>query len=254
MSASVVLLRIGSDDGRLATSLETLGIATSVADVGSVEDRPDDQLLAEVGELARFRWVAVTSRNAARRLGLWANPWPPAVLVGVVGHATEEALGRAGVRCDAVSPDGTAAGLAACIDAGPVLFLRARQAREELVERLAARGIAVEQVVAYDTTTRALDAGARSALRHADAVVALSPSALDAVLDTPNGDEVLRGVRVVAIGPTTAAHAASRGVRVDAVAQARSAEALADAILRATGADGTGSGPATPAGPDGREK
>ena len=236
----VVLLRMGEDTG-LAEALRDLGLDAHVLDVGAVQQRPGDELVAEVGELSRFAWVAVTSRHAASCLGAWSAHWPSSVRVAAVGPATSDALRAAGVRCDVVSPDGTAASLAACIEDGPVLFLAGRHAREDLPVALRERGVQVRTVVAYDTTPRALDDGDRTILAAAAAVVALSPSGLDAVLDAPGGAATLEHAALIAIGPVTSRHASSRGVRIVAVAAARDAAAIADAVR--AGLRGHGSPP-----------
>ncbi len=117
-----------------------------------------------------------------------------------------------------------------------MLFLAGAQARDELPELLSSRGVRVDVVRAYRVVPRRVDPSVLELLARSEAVVALSPSALDAVLDSPGGDEALRAPALVAIGPTTAAQARSRGVRVDAVASARDPDAIAEAILVALGA------------------
>lgn len=229
----VVLLRMTDGDSSLASGLAQRGYEPSSLVVGDVVDRPDDEVRRAMPPLGRFAWVAVTSRHAARRLAAWPVTLPEHLRVGAVGAATASVLRRAGVRCDLVAPRGTAASLADAIDDGPVLFVAGSRAREELPARLRARGIDTEVLVVYDVVPRCVGDDDLSALAGADAVVALSPSALDAVLEPSGGAEALERPVVVALGPTTADHARSRGVRVDAVAGGRGAEDLAVALRRA---------------------
>jgi uroporphyrinogen-III synthase len=229
----VAVLRVGDGEDRFGAALRVLGATATTVRVGEVVDRPDAELRDDVGVLARFRWVVVTSSSAARRLALWSASWPPQVQVGAVGASTASVVERAGVRCAATAPDGTAAGLATCIEQGPVLFLAARGARRELVDALSSRGIDVAVVVAYDTVLLELDAETLHALREARVIVATSPSGIDAVRAADGGTELLAGSLVVAIGPTTSAHAEQLDVRVAATAQRRDADSVVAAVRRA---------------------
>lgn len=226
----VALLRVGDTGQRLAESLRGAGAAVSTVLVGDVVDRDDAALRREVGSIERYAWVAVTSANAARRLGLWAARWPASTRIGAVGPSTAAAVAAAGLRCHAVAEDGTARSLADRIDAGPVLFLAAASARDDLAVALGSRGIEVVAVVSYDVAARAIrgDAG----IGELDVLVAMSPTAIDALVDAD--DEVRASIpRTVAIGPTTAAHAAARGWPVAAVARRRDADAVRDAVRSA---------------------
>jgi uroporphyrinogen-III synthase len=226
----VVVLRVGDGTDALANELRERGADAVTVRVATVVDRSDDEVLAQVGPLDRYAWVAVTSAHAARRLAMLTTSWPRALRIGVVGPATARVVERLELHVDAVARDGTAAGLALEIAAGPVLFLAASGARRDLVDVLGARGIEVEVVVAYDTVPRTLDVTEVDALEECDAVVAASPGAIESVVAAPLLDAALRERPLVTIGPTTASHARRRGFQVAASASSRDGRAVADAV------------------------
>ncbi|HEV3214065.1 MAG TPA: uroporphyrinogen-III synthase [Acidimicrobiales bacterium] len=227
----VAVLRSGGDGDAVRDALVERGADAATVVVAEVVDRPDDEVRAGVGELARFRWVAVTSKHAARRLELWAATWPPSTRIGAVGPATAAAVVGLGLDVAVVAAGGTARSLAASIDAGPVCFLAAARARADLAHELAARAIEVVAVVAYDVRTRDLDAHDGAVVGDADALVAMSPGAVDALcaLRGPARAAAL-ATPVIAIGPTTAAHAAEVRWPVAGTAASRTPAAVLDAL------------------------
>jgi uroporphyrinogen-III synthase len=237
-----VVLRTADTPGAIDSALADAGMRVAIVAVADVVDRPHDEVAHAVGRLARYRWVAVTSTNAARRLAPWSASWPPSVRVAAIGPGTAAAVEAAGVRCAVTSRAGTAADLAGLLDGGPVLFLAASSARDDLPRTLARREIELVTVVAYDVVPRTLDAAARDAIRDADVVVAMAPVAIDA-LDALGVDDrdVARTRPLVTIGPTTTARAASLGWEVAAEAATRDAHgvvAAVDATLGGSGAAG----------------
>lgn len=232
----VVVLRVSAGPDVVAGELERRGASVHTVRVASVVDRADAVVRDEVGAIGRFAWVAVTSANAARRLELFAAGWPDATRVGVVGPATLAAVEAVGLRVDAVALQGTAADLAHHLDAGPVLFLAASNARADLLGALASRGIEVVTVVAYDIEPLALDAQAVATVGSSHALVAMAPSAIDA-LDSmaARARRSARRIPLVAFGPSTALHADERDWPVAAVAATRGPVAVADALVVALG-------------------
>jgi len=227
----VAVLRASGEHDGIRGALEQCGAEAVTAIVAEVLDRSDAEVRHDVGDLARFEWVAVSSQHAARRLALWAHTWPGSVRVGAVGPATAAAVERLGVRVALVADAGTARSLAARLDEGPILFLAASSARDDLARDLSARGIVVVTVVAYDLAPRALAGADAEALASSDAIVAMSPAAIDALAALPvaSRDAALQ-VPVVAIGPTTAEHAAVIGWPIRVVAGARDATAVCEAV------------------------
>lgn len=237
----VVVLRVDGADDEVADALRCRGAIVAAATVATVRDVDDEVLLGDVGDLGRFAFVAVTSRHAARRLALWAHAWPSSVRIGVVGPASLREVQLLGLTVDIVAAHGTAASLgddiAAATDVGPVLFLAAASARDDLRAALAMHRIDVEVVTAYRIEPRALDAADLAAIAGADAVLALSPHSVDAVASPGVRASV---AHLVAIGPTTAAHAGALGIPVAAVAATREPSALADAVAAAVAGPSSG--------------
>jgi uroporphyrinogen-III synthase len=108
-----------------------------------------------------------------------------------------------------------------------VLVAQADRAEPTLVDRLRARGFAVQAVVAYETRLRRPTAAERASLAGVDAVAFASGSAARAwaaAIGTQTPPHV------VAIGPTTARAARDVGLQVTAVAADHSVAGLAAAV------------------------
>lgn len=233
----VVVLRAGGAADSVHTALVERGAAATTVRVADVADRPDEEVREGVGDLAGYRWVAVTSANAARRLALWAERWPAATRIAAVGPATAAVAEGLGLTVAVVGAGGTARSLAEALDQGPVLFLAASSARTDLARDLAARGIELATVVVYDVAPRALDADAVAALTTSEVVVALSPIALDALSDLDAASRAaVAALPLVAIGPTTGAHAEALGWPATVVASSRDAASVCDAVATALAA------------------
>jgi uroporphyrinogen-III synthase len=232
----VEVLRIGSGPDALVEQLCRLGADARSLEVGSVDDVPDADLLRRVRRLDRFEWVVVTSKNAARRLTLWAQEWPSTVRIGVVGPATAVAVESLGLRVSARAAEGTAASLADEIASGPVLFLASANARPDLPDRLFERNVDVDVVTTYALHPRPISPDGAARLAAADVLVAMSPSAVESIYRLGEPERTgIAAVPLVAIGPTTDAYARSFGWPVASVAQGRDADAVADAIGAALG-------------------
>jgi len=193
------------------------------------DPRPLDEALRE---LSRFTWVALASANAARRVApaLLACPAPP--LLAAVGPRTAACLEELGLRVELCARAATAEGLAEEILAAlrargrapaaeRVLLPRAAAGREALAEGLAAAGVAVTAVTAYQmlAATTAELAGLVALVR-AGAVELVpfgSPRTAEIALAALGADAaaLLGRFTVGAIGKTTAAALTARGVRVD---------------------------------------
>lgn len=176
-----------------------------------------------------YRWLVVTSATAVRVVAGRVSRLPSAVRVACVGAATARAARNAGWTVQLLPQDESAVGLVAAMpdDAGPVLHPRSDLAAPTLVAGLRARGIDVDDVVAYRTVGTG------------DAPIVLDP-APDAVLVTSGSvaSEVVRrltpldaATRIVCIGPRTADETRAAGLPVHAVAPSRSAESLLDTVV-----------------------
>ncbi|PZE62650.1 uroporphyrinogen-III synthase, partial [Curtobacterium sp. MCBD17_021] len=174
-------------------------------------------------------WLVVTSATTVRVLAERMPGLPSGVRVAAVGEATARAARSVGWTVDLVPDDHSAAGLVRALpaDARLVLHPRSDLAAPTLVDGLRARGIDVEDVVAYRTVGTG------------DERIPTDPVP-DVVLVTSGSvaREVARRLspldprtRIACIGPGTADEARTAGLPVHVVAADRSAEALLDAVV-----------------------
>lgn len=211
---------------RLGARLAQLGAQVRHEAVLALHDLPAPDLPARVAALRPGDALAVTSRAAAARLrGL---PVAEGVLVAAVGPSTAQSLRDAGLRVD-VTGDGGGRDLAARLDlaAGArVLFPCAQDARPDLPDELAVRGVQVDRVPLYRTVTAA---AAPPASAPCDARVYLSPSAVAACRELLL-EEGQAPPRRIAWGASTAAALRQAGLPCEGDARA-DVEELA-ALLR----------------------
>lgn len=194
----------------------------------------------------RYEWIAFTSVNAVRAVrekfeeyGLDARAFA-GIKVAAVGETTAQALVDFGVKPDLVpSGEQSAAGL---LEDWPpydpvfdpidrVLLPRADIATETLVAGLVELGWEVDDVTAYRTV--------RASPPPAETREAIKGGGFDAVLFTSSSTvRNLVGIAgkphnvtiIACIGPATAKTAEEHGLRVDVMAPAPSASALAQAL------------------------
>jgi uroporphyrinogen III methyltransferase / synthase len=242
---TIIVTRPRGRADELAETLRRRGARVVFAPlIRTVPPRSWAPLDAALRRLEHYDAAAFASATAveaffARAEALGLTPRPPAV-VAAVGPATAAALAVRGWRAGTVPDDPRAEGLATALRLPPgarVLLPRAERGREVLPRRLRRAGMKVAAVTAYRTVA---DEAGRRALREAlgagaHAVCFASGSAVtsaESALGPARARRLLEG-RAVAIGPTTAAALAARGVRAAAVARAPSARGLADAVARA---------------------
>lgn len=231
----------------------------------------DDALLA-LGA-GWYAWLTVTSQAAVAVLaerasahddGLAALVARGGARVAAVGPGTARALEALGVPVDVVPPvRSTAADLVTALVGGPLaarraaadddapraLFPRGDLAAPTLADGLTAAGWAVDDLVVYRTVPADPPARhVRDAWAAGDVHAALltSASSVRALLDHLGPPPA--AVRVVVIGPSTAAEARRLGLRVDAVAARQTLAGLVDALVQHVAA--TGAAPADPAARD----
>jgi uroporphyrinogen-III synthase len=187
-----------------------------------------------------FDWMTVTSATTVDVLSAWRVAVPATTKVAAVGETTAAALTAAGYRVDLVpAEDNSARGLLAVWEAATdgevplrVLTLRSAIARPLLTEGLRRIGHDVSSVVAYRTV--GVPAPERVVADVAEgrvqAIMVTSGSVAEQV--QAQLGPIPAGTVVAAIGPTTARDARKLGLRVDVVAEDRSAASLIDAIVR----------------------
>ena len=196
----------------------------------------------------RYEWVAFTSVNAVKAVrekfdeyGLDARAFS-GLKIAAVGEKTAESIAAWGIRPDLLpSGEQSAAGLVEdwppfdeVLDPINRVFLpRADIATETLVAGLTDLGWEVDDVTAYRTVRAAPPpAPTREAIKSGkfDAVVFTSSSTvrnLVGIAGKPHASTV-----IAVIGPATLKTAEEHGLRVDAMADAPTAEELADALAR----------------------
>jgi uroporphyrinogen III methyltransferase/synthase len=209
-------------------------------------------------ELSGYDWVLFTSANGVSRFfaELAARGRDSRALgrcrVACVGKATARAARDHGIIADVVPERGDGETVARALVAAPapnaapgaepgqglrVLFPRAARGRDEAAQVLRAAGARVDVVTVYATVATpaddpSLSAGlARLGAREVDVIVFFAPSQVAALFALLGGDafvDILTGCPVVAaIGNTTGAALAERGVAPDVVASAPDADKLA---------------------------
>ena len=132
--------------------------------------------LAPLENYGRFESLVITSARTGEYLDLARAALANDADVFSVGPATTQVLVRQGVTPRAQSPS-RALDLAPHISKGPVLFLGASQAREELADELTTRGFDVALVACYETVPVPLSDDDVALLDDADVVLIGAPSA-----------------------------------------------------------------------------
>jgi hydroxymethylbilane synthase len=232
----VIVTRAEAQATELLRALDEVGIAAASVPAIEVEPVADGAIDEAVARLPEYAWIVVTSANGAARL-LEAVARAGASVEGpgwsAVGAATAAALEEGGVRVSHRPSRSNGHALAAELPAAAgerVLLVRGDLAARDLPDELRARGVIVDEVVAYRTQEAPPASAARlaDALAHrVDAVLFASGSAVRGLLTLAADPDRVRSIPAVCIGPETAAEAERLGFRVLATAGTTSAEALA---------------------------
>lgn len=241
----VLVTRAREQAPALAERLRALG--AEVVEAPAIRIEPLDQrpLRAAVARLAEYRWLVVTSPNAAGFLleAMRAEGIGPRALANVqvaaVGPATSEALAEGGVRADVIAERFVAEGVLDAMRArgdaagSRALLPAAAGARDVLAEGLRETGMAVDVVPVYRSVP---DEEGRAAMQRCladgavDAVTLTSGSTVRGFVEAV-GPERARGVRAVVMGPVTRDAARQAGLNVAAEAREATIPALADAVV-----------------------
>jgi len=201
--------------------------------------------------LGRYDWLAITSattvsslagRVAARRL-VPGSPDPGEALAAVVGTtrvaavgpATAAPLQRSGIDVSLIPATRSAAGLVEAFPPGPgrVLVPHSDLADATLADGLRARGLEVDEVVAYRTVAgppAAPPVRAELADGRIRAVLLSSPSTVTQLLELVGSPPA--GTVVACIGPRTTRAAEDAGLTVHVTPPSSSTEDLVDALVR----------------------
>jgi uroporphyrinogen-III synthase len=208
-----------------------------------------DALDDALRRIHEYDWLLLTSRSGVEALFSRAGPrfvWPPGLRWAAIGSGTGEALRHRGIAevwipsrflGDAVAQEMPA------VAGNRVLRVRAEQASETPSRGLRARGVEVTDVVAY--RTRTAPESSRGALAAAlaggvEGVVFTSASTVRGFLALAEAAGALpqvRTLRLVAIGPVTAAALDEYGLPPAAVAEEHSVRGIVAAMSGMAGAE-----------------
>jgi uroporphyrinogen-III synthase len=210
---------------------------------------PTDDAPALTAALARlaageFDWLTVTSATTVDVLTSHRAVIAPGTHIAAVGETTAAALIAAGYHVDIVpSEDNSARGLLAEWEAATggviplrVLTLRSEIAKPLLTEGLRRIGHEVESVVAYRTVGVSVSdkVVADVVAGRVQAILVTSGSVAEQVQAQLGPVPV--GTLVACIGPQTARDARAHGLRVDVIAEERTADSLIAALVHAAAA------------------
>lgn len=242
----ILITRAAEQAAGLSALLEAEGAEVMTLSAISIEPAIDNSALDQaIQQIESSQWVIFTSVNGVQafveRLQRAGMDWRAlkGVRLGAIGPATAEALRAAGVRPDFVPDEYVAEAIIAGIgdvSGQRVLLPRADIAREALAVELRRLGAVVEEVAAYRTVTRPLDAQTVTAAlaQRPDAITFTSSSTVRgflAALPGLNAAEALRDVAVACIGPITAQTAREAGLTPRIVAREYTMPGLTQALV-----------------------
>lgn len=247
--ARLLVTRPHGQSERLCWRLREAGIEpVEVPAIAIVPPDSYEELDRAIAELDKYDWVLVTSKNAVaamfERLAVVTPGRPlPRLRWAAIGPGTAAALRSRGVDNVWIPSRYLSEVVGAELPAvagDRVLRIRSEIASAAPTELLRAKGLEVDEVVAY----RILEAPPASRQRLRDALEAGVDGVLFTSASTVRGllrlaDETgltaeLRGLLIVAIGPVTSSAVESAGLRAGIVATVHSIEGIVD-VLRERG-------------------
>jgi uroporphyrinogen III methyltransferase/synthase len=208
-----------------------------------------DQALANLGA---FQWLVFTSINAIHAFfgRLYGKGLDTRALAGcriaAVGKVTADCLRAYGLVCDLLPEKFTGEGLAEAFEKMGVagqsfLIPRALRAREILPGRLEQAGARVTVVAVYQNKRPEgihEEMRAKLAAKEVDIVTFTSSSTVTnfihmlGVRDTRELQELMRGIKIAAIGPVTGKTIEENGLKVDIQPETFTIPDLVDAIVK----------------------
>jgi len=218
------------------TALATLPVALHRVPVSRIVRCADPCQRAEIANtLSAFRWILLTSANAATVFfDLVALPQSGSrPHVGCIGPNTADCVRRLGYTVDFVSPEHRGNAFAEAFvrvhesTPGRVLLPRPEKMASPLGERLARAGIEVTQMVLYRTEALPPESLADLDFNDSDLFAFLSPSG---VRNFTRRYTIPQRATVFAIGPSTAAALAQLGYENLHTAEAYCRDGLLDTV------------------------
>ncbi len=240
----VLVPRGGPWGDRVAANLREQGATPVVAPMINFAATTDAAALSAALErlaAGAYDWLTITSATTVDVLNSYSATVPSTTKIAAVGETTAAALLSSGFHADLVpSEDNSARGLleeweAATEGAVPlrVLALRSEIAAPLLSTGLARIGHSVDSVIAYRTIGVPVRESvvADVASGRINAVLVTSGSVAEQVFNQLG--PIPESTLVACIGPRTARDAEKLGLRVDAIAEERSAESLIALLVKA---------------------
>ena len=244
----VLVTRARTQASKLTAALEEMGAECIEAPVIAVADPRDgyQELDGAIDRLAEYQWIIFTSTNGVEHF--WSRleykKRDARALYGkkvcAIGAATAQVLAEHGIRADVVPARYQAEGIVEALKnelaAGDnILIPRAAVARELLPAALSAVGANVDVVPAYETIMGDLaadDLNEQLKKGDIDVITFTSSSTVVNLLKIVPSVELLKNVRLAAIGPVTAETMGKYGLRADIVAEEYTIEGLVESIRR----------------------
>lgn len=242
---TIVVTRAREQQSQLRVWLEAAGATVIEAPAIRIEPLDQQPLRRALAEIAQYRWVVVTSRNAVellwsalRELGLDARALAAAKLCAV-GPATASALLAHGLSVDLVPERYVAEGVIEKlrerddVRGARVLFARAAGARELLPAALREMGATVDEIEIYAAVPDLSGLGALGdavAAGRVDLVTFTSASTVRYFVEAL-GPERARTLRGASMGPITSEAARSLGVPIEVEAPESTIASLVGAIV-----------------------
>ena len=239
----VVVTRSRAQSAELCGLLEAAGALPVLVPMIAIGPPSSFEALdGALRSVAEYDWLVFTSANGARSvlqrtatLGLDLGG-VATLRLAAVGPATRAVLTDAGLTVTAMPSEHRGEEIPESlgdVDGLRILLPRSGLADDKLPGLLRDRGAGVDAVVAYRTTTQALDAASLDALDDGvDAITFTSPSTVRGLVEGLGvaGARVMEQAVVATVGPVTSEAARSLSVRVDIEARESSAQGLVEAL------------------------
>ena len=247
----ILVTRSRAQASRLTAGLEDLGADCLEAPAIRIQPPADNYAALDkaIGSLADFDWIIYTSANGVEHffIRLSEAGLDSRSLCGkkicAIGSATAQALEKHGIKADIVPKEYRAEGILSAMygklkEGDKVLLPRAAEARSILPEELKRQGADVVVATAYETVAGEADGMALSeelANGSIDAVTFTSSSTVKNLLKLlgDNAPELLKNVKIAAIGPITAETCKQNGLQVTVQAQEYTIDGLIQAVKEA---------------------
>jgi uroporphyrinogen-III synthase len=240
----IVITRPRRQAESLVDRLQALGAVPVVFPTIVIAPAAQNGALEEaIANLTGYDWLIFTSRNGVEifwdylsRAGESAERLAE-IKIAAIGPATAAALEERGATAHLVPSEYVAEGILAAIGdvrGLRILLPRAELARPVLVDELAQRGAAVNEIAIYQTLPGQPDEEAWQELRRGIDVITFTSSSTVHNFFALTGAEaktILAEATIAAIGPITAGTVEQHGYSVDIVAREYTTEGLVQSLV-----------------------